>query len=698
MSQRGYCTCCLIGAILSLAVAPVAAQPGDLNDELELAMKLAVRKVAPSVVQIVTQGGADMVVTTAKGPVFRKALGPTTGVIIGADGWVISSAFNFINNPTTILVAVAGHPEPYVARRVANDKARMLTLLKIDKTGLPVPAFVPNKELQVGQWAIAVGRSLDIKRDSPPSISVGIISALGRIWGRALQTDAKVSPVNYGGPLIDLQARVQGILVPASPRAEGETSGFEWYDSGIGFAIPMEDIYRILPRMQQGKDLQKGLLGVRMKSVDIYGAIPEIAEVLKESAAARAGLKPGDFITELDGKPVVRMAQIQHVLGAKYEGDKISLKYKRGKEVISVPELQLVGSLQAFGHPCLGILPMRDDPKLGVEIRHVFAKSPADKAGLKPGDRIVKIGLGMQPLVPFSGMKPSRDELTDRLNTLTPDTEVKVEVKRKEGKVETVTLTLDVMPGTGPGQDDALTAKLPEPASHKKALAPLEVGKNIKPPKIDKEIRKAETGLVERTTAGGQKYCLWVHEGYDPNIAHALVVWLHPPGKNKKEDFDKWADFWVEACRGHNLILLGPYSDNESGWVASEADGVVEAMRDVLNLYTIDKQRVVTHGMGVGGQMAFYLGFLARDLVRGVATTGAVPTQFKDNLAQQRLAFYITAGALDPLAKTIAESKAKLVERKFPVVLRELANRGREYLEDADIRELARWIEVLDRQ
>ena len=104
------------------------------------------------------------------------------------------------------------------------------------------------------------------RRDRPPSVSVGIISAVGRIWGKAIQTDAKISPINYGGPLIDIEGRVQGILVPASPQGEDVTAGFEWYDSGIGFAIPMEDVLAVLPRLKQGKDLKKGLLGIRMKS------------------------------------------------------------------------------------------------------------------------------------------------------------------------------------------------------------------------------------------------------------------------------------------------------------------------------------------------------------------------------------------------------------------------------------------------
>src|SRR5438477_8778024 len=115
--------------VVSLAILPPAARAQDLNEALEKATKDAVRKVAPSVVQIVTQGGADMVVTTPKGPAFRKALGPTTGVIVSEDGYIISSLFNFLNSPTSILVSISGQAEPLVAKRIANDKSRLLTLL-----------------------------------------------------------------------------------------------------------------------------------------------------------------------------------------------------------------------------------------------------------------------------------------------------------------------------------------------------------------------------------------------------------------------------------------------------------------------------------------------------------------------------------------------------------------------------------------
>ena len=107
----------------------------------------------------------------------------------------------------------------------------------------------------VGQWAIAIGRTFAADQTN---ISVGVISALNRIWGKAIQTDAKVSPNNYGGALTDIRGRVYGVLAPLSPNNQNALAGTEWYDSGIGFAVPLEDIYARLDHLKSGKDLKPG--------------------------------------------------------------------------------------------------------------------------------------------------------------------------------------------------------------------------------------------------------------------------------------------------------------------------------------------------------------------------------------------------------------------------------------------------------
>lgn len=671
----------------------------DLNEAYETAIKNAVRAVSPSVVQIVTQGGGDMVVTTPKGPAFRKALGPTTGVIVSEDGYIISSQFNFLNSPTTILVSLPGQDEPVVARRIANDKSRMLTLLKIDAKKLPVPTSAAEKGIVEGQTAIALGRTLDARRNSPPSVSVGIISAVGRIWGKAIQTDAKVSPVNYGGPLVDIQGRVQGILIPASPKGDDVTAGFEWYDSGIGFAIPFEDVLAVLPRLKKGEDLERGILGVRFKSADLYSVQPEVSQVSKGSPAEKMGLKPGDQIVEIDGQPVNRLAQAQHLLGVKYAGDTISLKYKRDGEVHALKDLALIGSLQETAHPFLGILPRRDDPKLGVEIRHVFADSPAAKADLKPGERIMKIGLD-KTLRPLSGAKPGRDELLDILNSLSPGTEVRLEVADAMGKTREVSLTLAALPGSVAGVEWTVPAKIEGAASAGKAGVPPEKlkAKPAEEAKADKaDAKKIETGFFQRATADGEhQYWVYVPKSYDGSVSHGMVVWLHPPGRTDEQDFKDFVDVWQDVCEKQSLIIVAPKSDND-GWIASESDFVVGAVRDVIKAYAVDRQRIVAHGMGNGGQMALHLGSSHRDLFRGIATVGAVPGSFKDNQMTQRLAFYLAGGELDPLIRGIADARTKLAEKRHSAIFVEIPKRGREYLADPGIRDLARWIDTLDK-
>jgi serine protease Do len=708
---------------VALVMPPVmaawlAAQPPsgtDVDDIQQAAMKAAVARVAPSVVQIETSGGSDVIGSGGIGQQIRKGTGPTTGLIVSADGYIVSSAFNFANKPSAIFVAIPGHKERLVAKAVATDQTRMITLLKVDAQGLPVVETTPKKEIRVGQWALSLGRTW-ASLDSLPSVSVGIVSALGRIYGKAIQTDAKVSPVNYGGPLVDLEGRVLGVLVPASPRGKDETAGYEWYDSGIGFAIPLEDIKAVLPRLKEGQDLHEGRLGISLQSQDIYGARPVILNVAPDSTAQHAGIKAGDIITEINGLRVVRQAQILHVLGEKYEGDTVSVKVLRGKEELSFANLKLTGPLNAFVYPFLGVLPVRDDPDPGEEIRYIFPNGPAQAAGLKPGDRIMKIGVG-EDFTSFSG----RDELTALLNHLQPGMEIKLEVTRKESKkTETVSLALGVL-------SDALPDKLANEASHRKALTPKKAApagplapgrprpagprRPPAPPKEDEqekgkkeekkaEEKKVETGLLKRATqTGDHDYWLYVPEDYDPEISYALAIWLHPAGKGKDKDTENMIALWEDFCSDNHIILLCPRAESETGWLASEAEFIQQVARDVMAEYTIDHQRVIAHGMGIGGQMAYYLGLNVRDLIRGVATTGAVLTNpVKDTAASQRLSFFIVAGGKDPLAQAIAETKTKLSAHKYPVVYREIQEMGNQYFDAVTLHDLIRWIDSLDRQ
>jgi predicted esterase len=345
----------------------------------------------------------------------------------------------------------------------------------------------------------------------------------------------------------------------------------------------------------------------------------------------------------------------------------------------------------------------------------VFPKGPADTAGLQPGDRIMKWGLTKEQLLPFSG----RDQLTAILDRLPIGTVLHLEVNRKETKkAEKLEVTLGAM-------STDLPEVLLEPASIHKALAPRKStrptsggppgqrrearaqppdAKDAKPAEKDAKPaeKKIETGLLKRTTpAGDHEYWLYVPKNYDPNTAHALVIWLHPAGRarDKERDTEQVLSAWEDYCHDRHIIMLCPRAESETGWVASETDFVVATLRSVAEEFTIDRQRVVAHGIGVGGQFAYYLGFNARDWIRGVAIAGAaLNSQPREELDRKRLSFFVVAGAKDALKDAIEESRRRLEELKFPVLFKESPELDNQYLDPFTLDELVRWIDALDRQ
>ncbi|MEZ6142769.1 MAG: PDZ domain-containing protein [Zavarzinella sp.] len=706
----------LIGCMLGCCL-PMFAVGQDIVTELDAMLKDSAKKVAPSVARIETSGGQEAVWGAGKkGPevMFRRGTGATTGIVVSEDGYIVTSSFNFLGKPTAIFVTVPGQPR-MVAKIVGTDPTRMLTMLKVDAKGLPVPKALSRSEMESGQWCAALGRTLNPDLAVNPSISKGIISATNRVWGKAVQTDAKTSPVNYGGPLVDLSGNIYGIVVPISPNSTAETAGFEWYDSGIGFAVPLEDVFKTLPKYKAGTPenpvtLEAGKLGVNFREQDRYSQTITIGTVAPASAAQKAGLQVGDVVIEANGKALYNQASLLHILGPTYAGDKVSLKVKRDDKEMEFKDIELSAVTQVSQTGFLGILPMRDDPELGVEIRFVYPKSPAEQAGLKVGDRIMKVGpkpAGPMPKLPpgASLLRPfaGRDQLAKLLENTRVGTDIQLEVKRKDGKTETISLTLAAAPVDIPEE-------LPEKSSAGLALAPV---KNPLPPKkgappkkeVDpKPVPKKEdlkTGLQQIKNIGeaGRNFWIYIPENYDPNIAHGIVMWLHPAGRDGR-DADDMTALWGQFCEKYHLIMVGSIAGSNTGWVAGESDGVIADLRWVMTNYTIDKQRVIVHGQGVGGQMAFYLGVNHKDTIRGVVAVGAVMANNpKEPVANQPVSFLVIAGAKDPLIKEIQESVNKLTEKKYDAMFREMKLSGKEYLNDDPpiFYEMLRWIETMDR-
>ncbi|MDX1944022.1 MAG: PDZ domain-containing protein, partial [Pirellulaceae bacterium] len=483
-----------------MALVASAARGQDLADQEEAAIRQAVATVAPSVVRIETLGGLERVGQVLVGT------GPTTGLIVSADGYIVSSAFNFIQQPSSILVTLPGGQRA-AAKIVSRDHSKMLVLLKVTTTEtLPVPVAVSRSEMAVGQWAIAVGRTYD---QPLPNLSVGVLSALNRVWSRAIQTDAKISPANYGGPLIDIHGRVLGVLVPLSPQGQGsEVAGAEWYDSGIGFAVPLAEINTRLPAMKSGQDQYAGLLGISLKQGDIYSLPAEIAASQPGSPAYKAGLKAKDVIVEIDGEKIVRQAQLKHALGAKYAGEKVQVVALRDKDRITAT-IELIDKLDPYQHPFLGILPLRGVAEPGVTIRYVYPGSPSAEADLRPGDHILSLD---------GKAVADAAELRNSVANLEPKAKAKLSVQRA-GQMLTVELLPTRLPSETP-------AELP-PAIASSPAAPAD---------------KPNTGLIEvKLPEETSTAFAYVPTLYNPAVPHGLVVVLPPPGPLDKAAFEaRW--------------------------------------------------------------------------------------------------------------------------------------------------------------
>ena len=645
---------CMLGG---LVVQPISA--ADLNELEEQAMRNAVVRVAPSVVRIQTVGGVDRVGEVQLGR------GPSTGLVVSAEGHIISSAFNFARKPTAIFVHAADGTR-LAAKLVATDHSRSLVLLKVDlpEDGgkLEVPAEVPLSEIRVGAWAIAAGRTLG---EDEPNISVGIISATGRIWSKAVQTDAKVSPANYGGPLLDIRGRVIGVLVPLSPQATHELAGAEWYDSGIGFAVPLEDIKKVLPRLIAGEDLYRGLLGISLKGKDQFGALPVIAATQPKSPAHEAGLKTGDRILKANGIPVVNQAQFMHIVGPLYAGEKVKLVVLRDKKEIEA-EVELTDKLEPYAHPFLGILLRRDEgEKPGVVVRHVFAESPAEAAGIEPGDRITQVG---------DKKVKSRDEIYGVLAGYGPENEVRIKWTRDEEDKGFV----------------ATLAKLPETIAEE--LPPARTARDM-----PKDLERPQVGRFEVKLPEFKNKCVaYVPENYDPEASYGVVVWLHAPGRfNEKRLLERWK----EHCDKSDLILLAPQASDRTKWSSGEVEFVVRALIEIRKSYSVDNTRVVAHGYQGGGAMAFLVGSSRMSQVHGIAAVdAAIPRTIKPQPLNPlaRAAIYMAYEDKGPTTSRIKNLIQELRKLNYPVTERALGAETR-YLNSGEISELVRWIDALDR-
>lgn len=291
------------------------------------AFRLAEQKVSPALVTIESYGGVSAVQGRITG-IRAQGEGNTTGILISPDGYILTSTFNFVQQPPVISVITSDGQRRF-AKLLGRDDTRKICLLKVDGVSdLPVVEIAKVDELKVGQWALSLGVGYG---DTSPAVSMGIISATNRIGGRAVQTDANISPANYGGPLIDLQGRIIGICVPLDPRSQAVGAGVAWYDSGIGFAIPLDGLEKVIQRLKKNDDIRPGFIGV-LAIPNPAGNGLYISRVFQESPAAKVGMLVEDILVAVNGNKVNDMLKFKSILNGMEAGTDIELSVLKGGE------------------------------------------------------------------------------------------------------------------------------------------------------------------------------------------------------------------------------------------------------------------------------------------------------------------------------------------------------------------------------
>jgi serine protease Do len=311
-----------------------------------------VEKVGPSIVTIfTTKNVKEQANPLAGNPMLRrffgipdnsgpdgeegengKVMGLGSGVIVSADGLILTNN-HVAEAGDEIMVRIGEHGHEYKAKVVGNDPSSDLALLRIDAKNLPVLTFADSQQVRVGDLVLAVGSPFGLTN----TVTMGIVSALGRggmgitDYEDFIQTDASINPGNSGGALVDAQGRLVGINTAIYSRSGG--------NQGIGFAVPSNLAHTVMDSLLKYGKVTRGYLGTRVQDLtpdlaeqfkapaDQEGAL--IAEATPGGAAAKAGLKNGDIITAINGKPISDPHALRLTIGGMNPGDKVNVTYLR---------------------------------------------------------------------------------------------------------------------------------------------------------------------------------------------------------------------------------------------------------------------------------------------------------------------------------------------------------------------------------
>lgn len=322
--------------------------------------------------------------------------GAGSGVIISEDGYVVTN--NHVIQQASEITVVMHNNKSYKAKIIGTDPDTDIALLKIEGENLPALQFANSDSVLVGEWVLAVGNPFNLSS----TVTAGIVSAKGRninILGDAnrktaiesfIQTDAAVNPGNSGGALVN----VHGDLVGINTAIASPTGSY----AGYSFAVPANIVNKVVLDLMEFGVTQRGFLGITMRSLDDETAKDlglnrtsgvYIESVNDGSAAAEAGVKPKDIITEMNGFTVNSSAELQEQVAKYRPGDQITVTVIRGGDIKKITlTLKNKFNTTASVDRKANVL-----AELGLQIEAV-SKKEAEQLGIQGGLKVTAISDG----------------------------------------------------------------------------------------------------------------------------------------------------------------------------------------------------------------------------------------------------------------------------------------------------------------
>jgi serine protease Do len=340
-------------------------------------------------------------------PEFKQP-GQGSGFIIDKSGYIVTN--NHVVGGADKIKVILKDQSQYDAEVVGLDPVTDIALIKVDpKKNLPTARLGNSADLRVGEWVAAIGSPFGLEY----SVTAGIVSAKGRVIGSGpyddfIQTDASINPGNSGGPLINMQGEVVGINTMIIARGQG-----------IGFAIPVDQAKGIIAQLKSEGEVTRGWLGVTIQ--DLKGDLAEyygvegksgvmVADVVPGDPADKAGIKPKDVITKVNGEKVTSSRDLTNLAAMlevgqtaevtiSRDGKQKTLEVKIGKRPLTMAAASQNHRKQKEGDYGFEVTELTPEiarrfnikESSGVIVVGVAPNGKADAAGVKKGDLIIEV-------------------------------------------------------------------------------------------------------------------------------------------------------------------------------------------------------------------------------------------------------------------------------------------------------------------